>query len=188
MRNKSKSLGLSDDKMDAHNAESVKLVADESTNAHHPTIRPSDRRLAVCTVSTKVGKTTENFLTLCQRVGHDVYVLGRGCEFPHKVFGQPWKWRTKIYLSAIYSLMKREKDPYRPTDLVICCDSGDLLIVDGPDVIISKYENLIKASPTSKQLQVIMGVEAMCCRCVYDKRENEFYRHVCFFLNFVSNS
>lgn len=124
--------------------------------------------MIVLTVATPKNQFVEEFEYQLQKLGYKYKVLGEGVK---------WKgFETKIELyDEVLSNMNPEK-------IVIICDSYDLLFLEGPGVIMEKYDKIAKG----KVLIGLENISDLICRlssiCIPRmiekcKIENKYYSH-----------
>lgn len=122
--------------------------------------------IIVLTLATKIGHTTQKFLDTVSGFGYEVYVLGKDAKFPNKFWGMPWVWRTRLYTEALKRL---ESVLDEKNDLVLLCDSNDVLILEPPEVLEERFRSILKTDGTNayskipKKLEIVLGTEYCCC-------------------------
>lgn len=120
--------------------------------------------VSVLTLATQVTDRVQTFIDIAESLGYNVFICGRNASFPNKILGQPWIWRTRLYIASIKRMLS--KNLIESDGILICCDSNDVLFLDSSENLSPKINKIF--SQKAKKLRVLVGTERLCCNGVQD--------------------
>jgi len=101
--------------------------------------------LYIITLATSKTNAVDNFISSCKNNNLKYKILGLNEKF------QGWRWRMEKYLNELKN--------YKDNDIIILCDSYDMLFQDNEKNIIHKFKSLKKSVIISAEMNLLLPAE-----------------------------